>query len=54
MGSTDFHQLEEDRFAAEAAAMLKSKALAHQFEQLMDQRPVPPQQVLDAHHVQAR
>jgi protein required for attachment to host cells len=32
---TDFHQLEEDRFAAETAAMLKSKALANAFEQLI-------------------
>ena len=32
---TDFHQIEEDRFAADAAAMLKSKALANAFEQLV-------------------
>jgi protein required for attachment to host cells len=32
---TDFHQLEEDRFAAETAAMLKTKALANAFEQLI-------------------
>ena len=35
MEPTDFHQLEEDRFAAEAAAMLKAKALAHEFEHLI-------------------
>lgn len=32
---TDFHQLEEDRFAAEAAAMLKRRALANEFERLI-------------------
>jgi len=32
---TDFHQLEEDRFAAEAAAMLKRRALANDFESLV-------------------
>ena len=32
---TDFHQLEEDRFAAEAAALLKKRALANDFEQLI-------------------
>jgi protein required for attachment to host cells len=32
---TDFHQLEEDRFAHEAADMLKEKALANQFEKLI-------------------
>ena len=35
MEPTDFHQLEEDRFAAEAAAMLKKKALANDFEKLI-------------------
>lgn len=34
VAATDFHQLEEDRFAAEAADMLKRRALAHDFEQL--------------------
>jgi len=29
---TDFHQLEEDRFAAEAADMLKRRALRNEFE----------------------
>lgn len=33
--SADLHQLEEDRFAAETAAMLKSKALSNSFEQLI-------------------
>lgn len=32
---TDFHQLEEDRFAADAAEMLKKRALANEFEQLI-------------------
>lgn len=32
---TDFHQLEEDRFAAEAAEMLKKRALANAFEKLI-------------------
>ncbi len=35
MAETDFHQLEEDRFAAEAADMLKRRALANEFEQLI-------------------
>jgi len=32
---TDFHQLEEDRFAAEAADVLKKRALANDFESLI-------------------
>lgn len=32
---TDFHQLEEDRFAAEAAAMLKKRALSNDYESLI-------------------
>ncbi|GGB33194.1 hypothetical protein GCM10011380_23320 [Sphingomonas metalli] len=35
LGETDFHQLEEDRFAAEAADMLKQRALANEFEKLI-------------------
>ncbi|WP_425229759.1 host attachment family protein [Sphingomonas sp.] len=35
VGPTDFHQLEEDRFAAEAAEMLRKRALANDFEQLI-------------------
>ena len=35
MGEADFHQLEEDRFAAEITDMLKKKALAHDFESLI-------------------
>ena len=35
MEPTDFHQLEEDRFAAEAAEMLKKRALANGFEKLI-------------------
>ena len=33
--SVDVHQLEEDRFAAETAEMLKTRALRHEFEQLI-------------------
>lgn len=32
---TDFHQLEEDRFAAEAADLLKQRALANDFDKLI-------------------
>jgi protein required for attachment to host cells len=32
---TDFHQLEEDRFAAEAAEMLKARALKGDFDSLV-------------------
>ena len=32
---TDFHQLEEDRFAAEAADLLKRRALANDYESLI-------------------
>ncbi|WP_174280585.1 host attachment family protein [Sphingomonas bacterium] len=32
---TDFHQLEEDRFAATAADLLKTRALAHQYDALV-------------------
>ena len=32
---TDFHQLEEDRFAAEAAELLKTRALRHEYESLV-------------------
>lgn len=32
---TDFHQLQEDRFAADAAEMLKEKALANEFDHLI-------------------
>jgi protein required for attachment to host cells len=35
MGETDFHQLEEDRFAAETADLLKRRALANDFESLI-------------------
>jgi protein required for attachment to host cells len=31
----DFHQQEEDRFAAETAAMLKERALRNEFEALV-------------------
>jgi protein required for attachment to host cells len=39
MGETDYHQQEEDRFAAEIGAMLKSRALANEFEQLIIAAP---------------
>jgi protein required for attachment to host cells len=32
---TDFHQLEEDRFAAETADLLKKRALRNEYEQLI-------------------
>ncbi len=32
---TDFHQLQEDRFAAEAAEMLRKKALGQEYETLI-------------------
>ena len=32
---TDFHQLEENRFAADAAAMLRDRALRNEFESLV-------------------
>lgn len=35
MQETDFHQLEEDRFAAEAADLLKRRALSNEFESLI-------------------
>lgn len=39
MDEVDFHQQEEDRFAAAIGAMLKSRALAHEFEQLIVAAP---------------
>lgn len=35
LDEADFHQLEEDRFAAEAAEILRETALANQFETLV-------------------
>ncbi|GAA0665447.1 protein required for attachment to host cells [Sphingomonas insulae] len=35
MGETDYHQQEEDRFAADMADMLKRRALANAFEALI-------------------
>jgi protein required for attachment to host cells len=35
MEEVDFHQLEEDRFAAETAALLKERALRNEFESLI-------------------
>jgi protein required for attachment to host cells len=39
MGETDYHQQEEDRFAAEIGAMLKRRALANEFEALIIAAP---------------
>lgn len=39
MEETDFHQLEEDRFAAETADLLRQRALAGDFEQLIIAAP---------------
>lgn len=35
MGETDFHQLEEDRFAVDTADLLKRRALSNDFESLI-------------------
>jgi protein required for attachment to host cells len=35
LGETDFHQLEEDRFAADAAELLKKRALSNDYESLI-------------------
>lgn len=35
MGETDYHQLEEDKFAAEAADLLKRRALNNEIESLI-------------------
>ena len=35
MGAADFHQIEEDRFAAEVADILKRRALANGFKSLI-------------------
>ncbi len=35
VGGADAHQVEEDRFAAEAAELLKKRALANQFDKLI-------------------
>jgi protein required for attachment to host cells len=35
MTETDFHQQEEDRFAAETADFLKKRAMAHEFDSLI-------------------
>ncbi|HEX4693800.1 host attachment family protein [Sphingomonas sp.] len=39
MGEVDFHQQEEDRFAADIGAMLKTRALANEFESLIIAAP---------------
>lgn len=35
MGENDFHQQAEDRFAADAAALLRQRALANEYEKLI-------------------
>ena len=35
VGETDYHQLEEDRFSADAADLLKRRVLAHDFDHLI-------------------
>lgn len=35
LGETDFHQLEEDRFAADAAELLNKRALSNDYESLI-------------------
>ena len=35
LGETDFHQLEEDRFAADAAELLRTRALTNDYEALI-------------------
>lgn len=39
MGETDYHQLEEDRFAAEVAQLLNQRALANHFDTLIVAAP---------------
>ena len=39
MGESDYHQLEEDRFAAEVAEILKVKALNNSFDTLIIAAP---------------
>ena len=53
MEQTDFHQIEEDRFAAEAAAMLKKRALANDFERLIVVAPPRTLGELRKHYHQA-
>jgi protein required for attachment to host cells len=35
VGEVDHHQMEEDRFAADAAELLKTRALAHEYDSLI-------------------
>jgi protein required for attachment to host cells len=53
MGETDFHQLEEDRFAAETADMLKKRALNNEFESLIIVAPPQTLGELRKHYHQA-
>jgi protein required for attachment to host cells len=39
MGETDYHQMEEDRFAAEVAEMLKRRASSNSIEALIVAAP---------------
>jgi protein required for attachment to host cells len=39
MGETDYHQMEEDRFAAEVAEILKKRALSNSLETLIVAAP---------------
>ena len=47
---TDFHQLEEDRFAAETADLLKKRALNNDFETLIIAAPPKTLGELRKHH----
>ena len=47
---TDFHTLEEQRFAADAADMLKERALANEFESLLIVAPPPTLGELRKHY----
>lgn len=52
---TDFHQLAEDRFAAEAGELLKSRALSNDFEKLII--AAPPNtlgELRDHYHVEVK
>lgn len=53
MGETDFHQQEEDRFAAEAAALLNARAQAGEFETLIVVAPPRALGAMRPHYDQA-
>ena len=50
MDEVDFHQQEEDRFAADLGAMLKSRALANDFEKLIIAAPAKTSGELRKHY----